>query len=354
MDRQPKIERLRSMMRPYESSRHVVVAFRTQHGSPEFIHSGAVPSNVACQDAIFEIGSVTKLFTAILLCRLVEENKVDPLAPLRDMCAELADVPDWITPRALVSHTSGLPRIHVPIWRALIRPLPADPYADFGRSDLLAWFRTRRGKLRRPKQRHAYSNLGFGLLGEAMAMMERRSYIALLTEKVIAPLGLKDTTEHLSRAQQHRFAPPRTTKGSPVPAWTFDAMAGAGCLRSTASDLARFCARCLKALADPASALDRAIQRSAAPIFGLGPRGAMETKAQCHGWFSQKADPKGPWILHHDGGTAGSTCAIYLCPEHARALAILSNNGVAANLWAGARLSWSAPIRHAHSLFASP
>src|SRR6056297_1356739 len=58
-----------------------------------------------------------------------------------------------------------------------------------------------------------------------------------------------------------------------------------------------------------------------------------------------------PRILHHDGGTAGSTCAIYVCPERTQALAVLSNNGVAASLWASGKLSWSNQLKQAYEHF---
>lgn len=102
---------LRAMMRPYEGPRHSVIAFETGRDGPTFIHSGTCISDAPCKDWIFEIASITKVFTGILLCLLVEEGRVDPQAPLREMAAELTDVPDWITPQALIAHTSGLPNL---------------------------------------------------------------------------------------------------------------------------------------------------------------------------------------------------------------------------------------------------
>lgn len=346
-----KTERLRTMMRAYEGPEHTVVAASIRHGEAEFISSGAQPIETLSAELIFEIGSITKVFTAILLCVLVEEGKVDPHAPLREMSDELADIPGWITPERLTAHTSGLPRIHVPIWKALVKPLPDDPYAGFSRSDLLAWFQDWRGKAPGSKLRHAYSNLGIGLLGEAMALSEGKPFVEVLAEKVIVPLGLSDTTSRLDRDQKNRFMHPRNTKGKPVSDWTFQAMAAAGCLRSSARDLAHFSHCVIQALNAPETTLDRAICRSAQPIFGLGWRGGFEPAAQCSGWFSMKLAKGEPHFLHHDGGTAGSTCAIYICPEKAEACVVLSNNGIVANLWAGTKLSWSNQLRQAHGYF---
>ena len=179
------------------------------------------------------------------------------------------------------------------------------------------------------------------------------SFPDLLARKVTGPLGLGDTTARLSAEQTSRFMQPRNTKGKDVPAWTFDALAGAGALRSSAYDLIQFSAEVLRALDQPQTALDRAIYRSVEPLVGLGRRGALEPKAQCSGWLSLKLDRDAPWMLHHDGATAGSTCTLYICPEKAAALGILSNNCVAGNLWASTKLSWSNPGRQALNYFVS-
>jgi len=353
MDTQQKTERLQSMMKSYEGSRHSVVALSVQDGRSNVIGSGAQIPGVSREEMIFEIGSITKVFTAILLCVLVEEGKVDPTAPLREMSDALADVPSWITPQSLTSHTSGLPNFFVPLWKALIRPLPEGPYSEFSRSDLLAWFGKWHAKAPGSKRRHAYSNLGVGLLGEAIALREGKPFVDLLTEKVIEPLGLKDTTDRLNAVQRGRFAQPRHPNGKAVAPWTFQALAAAGCLRSTASDLARFSGRVIQAVNAPKTTLDRAIFRSALPVLGLGRRGGKESTAQCSGWLAVKYGETAPRFLFHNGGTAGSTCALYICPEKAQALAVLSNNGVGGNLWGSTKLSWSNQHRQAHDFFAT-
>lgn len=308
-------------------------------------------NDAAPGDWIFEIGSITKVFTAILLCVLIEEGEVDPQAPLSEISKDLLGVPHWISAASLTTHTSGLPNFYLSLWKVLLSPLQQNPYANFSRSDLLAWFQNWSGKDPGSKRRHAYSNLGVGLLGEAMAMKTGTPYPDLLAQKVTRPLGLGDTTAKLKADQKERFVQPKNTKGKDVPPWTFDALAGAGCLRSTAHDLIRFSAAVLQALAAPTTTLDRAICRSVEPLVGLGRRGNMEPKAQCPGWLSLKLDGSAPRMLHHDGATAGSTCTLYLCPEKGGALGILSNNCIAGNVWASTKLSWTNPKRQALCYF---
>lgn len=344
--------RLQSMILPYESPQHAVVAFLILGETMTYLHSGSEVSNAPCEDWIFEIASITKVFTAILLCLLVEEGKIDPLAPVADMSDTLKDVPAWITPERLISHISGLPNYFMPLWKALLKQQPDGPYAAFSRADLLAWFRNRRGRLHLSTDRHVYSNLGVGLLGEAMAIIEQKPFIDLLAEKVTGPMALKDTTDRLDSAQQNRFANPKTIGGKSVPPWTFQGLAAAGCLRSTARDLARFAKAVTRSVDTPITALDRAICKSATPLFGLGSKGAMTPTAQCTGWLLMTPDKREPGFLFHNGGTAGSSCALYVSPERKAALAILSNNGVAGNLWGSTKLDWSKPMRRASELFA--
>ncbi|KMW59666.1 Beta-lactamase class C [Candidatus Rhodobacter oscarellae] len=338
------------MMKPYQGSRHTAVAVSLRNGTSQVVGSGPNQPDTQWEDLIFEIGSITKVFTGILLCVLVDEGKIDPRAPLSEVSDNLSDVPDWITPERLVSHTSGLPNIYVPIWRALFQQRPEGPYARFSREDLLTWLQDWRGNERAAGRCHSYSNLGFGLLGEAMALREATPFADLLARKVIRPLGMQDTSGHLQADQQVRFMQPRNTSGAPVMPWAFDALAGAGYLRSTVGDLACLSSRVIQAINAPETALDRAIKRSAVPIFGLGRGGGTQTLAQCSGWMRVKRNETSPGILFANGGTAGSTCALYICPENEGAIAITSNNGIATNLWSSAKLSWSNPLRQAQRI----
>lgn len=338
------------MMKPYQGAQHTVVAVHMRDGKRATVASGPNATEASWDDLIFEIGSITKVFTAILLCVLIEEGKIDPLAPLSEMSDTLKDVPHWITPERLASHTSGLPNIYGPLWKALFQQQPEGPYANFTRVDLLCWLQNWRGKDPGPNLRHSYSNLGYGLLGEAMAITAGEPFVELLANKVVRPLGLRDTTDKMRKEQYACFMQPRYPNGKPATPWTFDALAGAGALRSSARDLSRFSKAVIQAINAPETTLDCAILRSTQPLFGLGPRGNKEPTAQCYGWLSVKRDAMSPKIFLANGGTAGSTCTHYLCPDRAQAISVLSNNGIAANLWASTKLSWSNPLQQAKDI----
>jgi CubicO group peptidase (beta-lactamase class C family) len=196
---------------------------------------GAAPT----ADTVFEIGSVTKVFTAVVLAEMVRRGQVRLDQPVAELLPAGTTVPTRdgkvITLEHLATHTSGLPRLPV----GFAPKDAADPYVDFDEARLLASLKAATLE-RAPGVRYAYSNLGAGLLGWVLARRAGKPYEALVRELVTAPLGLSDTAITLGPAQQARFAQGHDPDGRSVPAWAFQALAGAGALRSTARDLARF------------------------------------------------------------------------------------------------------------------
>ncbi|MCB1245584.1 MAG: serine hydrolase, partial [Verrucomicrobiae bacterium] len=146
-----------------------------------------------------------------------------------------------ITLRGLATHTSGLPRLP----GNLNPKIPNDPYAGYARKDLEDWLAMARLEGPSPHL-SSYSNLGMGLLGDLLARVYGQTWEDLVKEKITRPLGMTDTVVTLSPEQAKRFVPPHAGKAPSTP-WTFQALAGAGALRSTAADLVTFA----RALASP-------------------------------------------------------------------------------------------------------
>ncbi len=150
---------------------------------------------------------------------------------------------------------------------------------------------------RRPGERVQHSNLGAGLLGEALAGAAGQPHEGLVRERICPPLGMPDTVVDPSAEQAARLAVGHTRRGRPVPRFELPALAGAGALRSTASDMLRI----LEADLDPprtplAGPLER-IQQPRHPVargIGMG-----------LGWLLVRSpEPAGP-LLWHNGGTNG-------------------------------------------------
>jgi CubicO group peptidase (beta-lactamase class C family) len=271
---------------------------------------------------LFEIGSITKVFTAILLARLSLAGRIDMHAPIGTIVRDLEGTPEWITPRSLSTHTSGLPRIPVPLWRALFMDV-TDPYARFSAADLISWMGRWRPSRRPRPDRASYSNLGVGLLGYVLGEVAGGGYESALRREVLDPLGLRDTAASLEARQLERFATPHRSNGRPTPPWSFDALAGAGALRSTASDLLSF-AQSVMAAPRGIGTLHEAIAATLAPQIVEPGRHAAR---QCLGWVRVQLAPGDPPVWAHDGGTLGSSSTLLVAPDPGVAVLALANIG---------------------------
>jgi serine-type D-Ala-D-Ala carboxypeptidase/endopeptidase len=139
---------------------------------------------------------------------------------------------DEITLIDIATQHSGLPRMPDNFHPAD----PSNPYADYAAANLYA-FLAKQTVAKPANPGFLYSNLGFGLLGQALAVRSGLSYPELLKQQVTSPLGLKDTIVSLTPEQQARFIPGHSGDHHPAHAWDLDALAGAGAIRSTAADM---------------------------------------------------------------------------------------------------------------------
>ncbi len=291
----------------------IVTAEQSGDAPPLIYAAGESESpDVPPADRIFEIGSITKVFTGLLLAQAVVEKRVTLDATLGDLLGPDQKFGDprvaAISLRQLATHTSGLPRLPANLERGAD---PTNPYAHYD-WDLLARELKTTKLTGNPPFPPAYSNFGFGLLGEIIARVFQKSWADLVREKISEPLGLADTTVRLDADQRVRFVPPHDGD-RPAHEWTFDALAGAGALRSTAADLVRFG----WALRDPeATPLREAITLLLTPqtpdgTFGLG----IETL---------KID--GRTVFQHAGGTGGYRSVLRVIPETNEVQVVLINN----------------------------
>lgn len=186
-------------------------------------------------DSIFEIGSMTKTFTGLILAQMAEQGKVEIDDPVRDLLpANTVAKPSGpeITLLDLATQRSGLPRMP-----DNFNPSDAgNPYADYHAANLYAYL-TKHGVEVPAGAAFLYSNLGFGLLGQALSVRSGVSYPEMLRSEVTIPLGLNDTTVELSPAQRRRFIQGHDEDHKPAHEWDLDALAGAGAIRSTAGDM---------------------------------------------------------------------------------------------------------------------
>jgi len=191
---------------------------------------------------VYEIGSISKTFTGILLALAVGDGRValdDPLQSL--LPADKARVPlafaRPITLADVATHSSGLPRMPTNFAPAD----PRNPYADYSVERMYA-FLDSCAPARAPGADYEYSNFAMGLLGHALALKAGSSYEDLLVARIATPLGMASTRIAFTPDMTKRLAPPHDAARRPAANWDIPTLAGAGGIRSSADDMLRFLA----------------------------------------------------------------------------------------------------------------
>ena len=246
-------------------------------------------------DTLFEIGSITKVFSALLLSDMVERGEVALTDPIAKYLPAGTKVPERngasITLQHLSNHTSGLPRLP-----NNMKPKdPANPYADYTVEQMYQFL----AGYTLPRDigaEYEYSNLGGGLLGHVLARRAGMDYEALVRSRISGPLEMNSTVITVPQALRTRFAVGHNEKLVPVSTWELPTLAGAGALRSSANDLLKFLAANLGYTTSPlAPAMARTLsgRRSAgSPNMDIG-----------LGWHILKGE--GKEMIWHNGGTGG-------------------------------------------------
>jgi CubicO group peptidase (beta-lactamase class C family) len=247
----------------------------------------------ARRDTLFEIASISKTFTALLLAQMVDEGRahLDDRIPGKD-----------ITLLDLATHHSGLPGMPTNF-----RPAdPSNPAADYDAAALTRWLR---GQYVPPRDERgfAYSNAGFSVLGLELANRAGSTYPDLLRDRITGPLGLRDTAVRLSPDQQARLAQ-GWNGANRVHPWDMDALAPAGGIRSTVEDMLTY-----------ATAWLHGLNRTA-----LIPRADMMAGRRIGlAWIYEPATD----CYWHNGATGGYTSHLFFCPQGGYAAVVLANHG---------------------------
>ena len=214
------------------------------------------------EHSIFEIGSVTKVFTTLVLADMVLGGEVALDDPAQKYLPSTVQMPTWrgqeITLLHLATHTSSLPRLPSNLSKTIKDQ--ANPYANYQVGDMYEFFSGY--KLRRPiGSREEYSNLGMGLLGHVLGLVAGKSYEDLVSERILRPLALNDTSITLNPDQQTRQAPGHTSDGKGTANWDTPALPGCGALRSTMNDVLSFMAASMNPATSPLAQPVRFCQR---------------------------------------------------------------------------------------------
>jgi CubicO group peptidase (beta-lactamase class C family) len=265
---------------------------------------------------VFEIGSVTKTFTATLLADMVKRGLISLDDPVAKYLPKNVKMParggKEITLLDLATQRSGLPGMP-----SNFNPAdPDNPYADYTAKKLFEFL----SSYVLPRDigvSYEYSNLGVGLLGEALARKAGKSYEALLTERIFRTLKMKSTGIVLRPEMAARLAAGHSQQLTPVKNWDLDALAGAGAIRSTVNDLLDYVAAYMGLKPSPLSSAmamarqDRNDTTIPAMRIGLA-------------WHLMKRPDT--VIVWHNGGTAGYHSFVGFDLKQGTGIVVLSNS----------------------------
>ncbi len=283
-------------------------------------------------DTIYEIGSITKVFTALLLADMAQNRIVNPTDPVGEFLPCSVQMPKYddteITLIDLVSHLSGLPRLPSGLNKFsdyLSLAFVKNPYASYTPQRLYL-FLSKHKLQNKPGAEYRYSNLGMGLLGHALARKQTSTFEDLVVSRICEPLNMKDTRITLLPEQKSRLAQgydgvftifslclsfPATNWDIPPP------LSGAGALRSTVNDLLKFLAANMglrRTLLTPAMETTQVARHKISPTMSI----AM-------GWHIQRFNGDDT-IIWHNGGTGGYRSYMGFSKNHRVAVVILSNS----------------------------
>ena len=272
---------------------------------------GGKPVN---EHSIYEIGSISKVFTACLLADFVTKGQMNVDDPVEKYLPGSVHVPVYegkhISLGNLSDHTSSLPRLP----NNMTPADPLNPYADYTVSQMYDFLGAY--QLDRPiGSSYEYSNLAVGLLGHILALRSGTSYEKLMIQTIAKPLQMKETRIRLTGKMKKNLAPGHNL-GSPVPNWDLPALAGAGAIRSSVYDMLKFLSAQMNMTATPlheAMELTQQARHDKANGMSVG-----------LGWHIA-AGGEYP-VIWHNGGTGGYRTFAGFIKETGKGVVVFTNS----------------------------
>lgn len=268
-------------------------------------------------NSVFEIGSISKVFTSTVLAELVKEGKVKLEDPVQKYLPSSVHVPSRsdkpITLGTLSEQNSGLPRMP-----SNMHPADqANPYADYSVQqmyDFISGYQLTRD----PGALFEYSNLGVGLLGHALSLSTGLPYEEMERKRVWEPLKMTNTAITLTPWMKQHLALGHDEAGSVVKNWELPTLAGAGAIRSTTIDMLKFASANLhpeRGKLEDAMAFAHQVRASAGgPNANIGLNWMIRTNNNSS-------------IVWHNGGTGGYRTFLGLDPAKKTAVVVMTNTG---------------------------
>lgn len=262
------------------------------------------------QQSVFEIGSITKVFTSMLMTQLHLENKLDIHKPVRKYLKVKWKEKRNFTFMHLANHSSGLPRLPYNIL-SMAEHYPLNPYANYGEEELLHYLKNQVSYIEELGKASHYSNLGSGLMAYTLTKIEGKSYEQLLQERIFSKRSMMNSTTDRSKVN-HLLVKGRGVEGDTVPNWDLNVLVGAGAILSNAEDMAKFALYAMES-----NEVNQLMQTETITINDKMSVGL--------GWHLYKNKDENRQVLWHNGGTGGYSSSMSVDVENKNAVIILSN-----------------------------
>jgi CubicO group peptidase (beta-lactamase class C family) len=269
---------------------------------------------------VFEIGSITKVFTSTLLANFVIENKVG----LDENINQYLNFPfkddQQITFRKLANHTSGLPRLPTNMDSHFFKS--GNPFENYDEKKLIKYLTKKLELSTITDNKYTYSNLGVGLLGYTLSQIENKSYQELLQEKIFSKYQMTTTTTTERDQIEKLLIKGQNPEGEIVPNWDWDlaVLSGAGAILSSVEDLSKFAI---------AQFDNKNIELELTRTKTATVKKNMDIGL---GWHIINNETGENWVWHN-GGTAGYTSSMTIDTTNLNGIIILSNVSVYGSNW---------------------
>ena len=286
-------------------------------------------------NSVFEIGSISKVFTTTLLADMVERGEIRLYDPVSKFLPASVYVPvrngKEITLKDLATHSSGLPRMpgnfapnsvlarHVFTCFCGFGKLVPELFERYSVNEMYEELSNYRLK-RDIGSQFEYSNWGMALLGHALELRADTDYEMLMKTRIAQPLQMDHTAVVLTPEMKEHLASPHNSDGKPTQNWDMPKFAAAGGIRSTANDLIKFMQANLGLIPSPLSA---AMQRAHQPAYQCCDKNPEVEMGL--GWFFPQFNGK---IIEHEGSTGGYKSLMMLDTDNHRGVVILANSSI--------------------------
>lgn len=259
---------------------------------------------------LFEIGSITKVFTATILAQLITDGKLKETATVNQFYPFKFNTKEKIKLTQLANHTSGIPRL--PSNLLFNNYLPENPYKNYNSTALETYLKSELKLISIPGTAYDYSNTGAGLLGYTLGQFQKSNYSTLLQQFIFDRYNMKQSFT-TKTGNENNLVRGLNADGKAVENWDWDVLAGAGCILSTTEDLSKF------ALAQFDTG-NQAMALTHLPTFTVS--NTMKTGLGWHLVTSKKTQKEYVW---HNGATGGYTSSMALDIAQKNGVIVLSN-----------------------------